>query len=188
MPKSGTAPRVETLRAGGFHEPGYALIARGSEIERFVEFAGARQLGTARAQAGILGNLTKAHVMESGDSHGAFLRDLVERLADLRIRPALSDAEIARRAHGAWNAQTKVAVRKVDPSAIFRNERVAVPKLSPDGFDFLPGACGQQNVGNFSPLQLRQSFFGACKRIRARINQGAFQRGKNQMARDEQDA
>ena len=179
MPESRAAPRVETPCARGFHKPGYILIARGSEIERFVEFTGARQFGNARSQPGIVGNLAKAHVMEAGNAYGAFLRDVVERFADLRIGQALGDAEIARCADGARNAQAKVAVRKEDPSAIFGNKRVVVPKLSPDGLDFLPGARGQQNVCDFSPVQFRQGLFRACKRIRARIDEGAFQRSKN---------
>src|ERR1700674_5318677 len=137
VPESRAAPRVETASACGFHKPGYGLFVRGSEKERFVEFPSARQLGAARAQAGIVGNLAEAHVMGTGDSNGAFLRDVVERLADFRIRPALCDAEIARRAHGARNPQTKVAIRKEYPSSIFRDEWVIVPQLSPDGIDFL---------------------------------------------------
>ena len=188
MPESLAAPRVETAFARGFHKPGYGLVVRGSEIERFVEFPGAGQFGAARAQAGIVGNLAKAHVMEAGDPHGAFLRDIVERLADLRVRPALGDAEIARRAHRARNPQTKVAIRKEDPSAIFRDEWVVVPHLSADGFDFLSGARREQNERDFSPFEFRQGFFRACKRIRARIDQGAFERGKDQMTRGKQDA
>ncbi len=187
MPESRATPRVETTFACGFHKPGYSLIVSGSEIERFVEFPGAGQFGAARAQAGIVGNLTKAHVMEAGDPNGAFLRDLVERLADFRVRPALRDAEIARRPHGARNAQTKVTIRKEDPSAIFRDEWVVVPHLSPDGFDFLPGARREQNKCDFSPFEFRQGFFRACKRIGARVDQGAFEGGKDQMARGKQD-
>ena len=188
VPENRAAPRVKTSFACCFHKPGYGLIVRGSEIERFVEFTGARQLRVARAQASIVGNLTKAHVMEAGDPNGAFLRDIVERLADFRVRPALRDAEIARHAHGARNPQTKVAIGKEDPSAIFRDEWVVVPHLSPDGFDFLSGARSEQNECDFSPVEFRQGFFRACKRIRVRIDQGAFERGKDQMTRGKQDA
>jgi len=188
MPESRAASRVETAFPCSFHKPGYGLIVRGSEIEGFVEFPGARQFGVARAEAGIVGNLTKAHVMETGDPHGAFLRDIVKRLADFCIWPALRDAEIARCAHGARNPQTKVAVRKEYPSAIFRNERVVVPQLSPEGLDLLPGARREQNERDFSSVEFRQGFFRAGKRIRARIDQGAFQCGKDQMTRGKQDA
>ena len=188
MPESRAAPRVETARARGFHKPGDGLVIRGSEIERLVEFAGARQFGAARAQAGIVGNLAQAHVMEAGDPDGAFLRDFVERLADFRVRPPLRDAEIARRAHGARNPQAEVAVRKEDPSAIFRDEWVVVPHLAADGIDFLSRARGEQNEGDFSPFEFRQGFFRACKGIRARIDQCAFEGGKDQMTRGKQDA
>ena len=188
MPERRATPRVETARARGFHKPGYGVIVSGSEIERFVEFTGARQFGALRAKAGIVGNLAKAHVMEAGDPNGAFLRDLVERLADFRVRPTLRDAEIARCAHGARNSQTKVAIGKKDPSAVFRDEWVVVSHLSPDGIDFLTGARGEQNECDFSPVEFRQCFFRACKRIRVRIDQSAFERGKDQMTRGKQDA
>ena len=188
MPESRAAPRVETACARGFHKPGYGLIVSGSEIEWFVEFTGARQLGAARAQAGIICNLTKAHVMEAGDPNGAFLRDIVERLADFRVRPALRDAEIARHAHSTRNPQTKVAIRKEDPSAIFCDEWVVVPQLLPQRFDFFSSARREQDECDFSPFEFRQGFFRARKRFRARIDQGAFQRGKDQMTRGKQDA
>src|SRR5258708_34483847 len=92
MPKRWATPRVETACARGFHKPGHGVIVRGSEIEGLVEFPGARQFGALRAKAGIVGNLSKAHVMEAGDPNGAFLCDFVERLADFRVRPALCDA------------------------------------------------------------------------------------------------
>src|SRR5271169_4056747 len=130
MPESRATPGVESAFACGFHKPGYGLFVSGCEIERFVEFPGAGQLGAARAQAGIVGDLTKAHVMEARDPNGAFLRDFVERLADLRVRPAQRDAEIACRPHGARYPQAKVAIRKEDPPAIFRDEWVVVPQLS----------------------------------------------------------
>jgi len=187
VPKSRAAPRVETAREGGFHKPGDGLVVCGSEIERFVEFPSARQFGVTRAQAGIVGNLAKTHVMEAGDPHGAFLGDFVERLADFRVRASLGDAEIARRAHSARNPQTKIAVRKEDPTAIFRDEGVVVPHLPADGVDFLPGAGREQNEGDFSPLEFRQGFLRARKRIRARIDQGAFESGKDQMTRGKQD-
>src|SRR5580704_7558133 len=187
MPESLAAPGVETAFARGFHKSGYGLFVSGSEIERFIEFAGARQFGAARAQARIVGNLTKAHVMKAGDPDGAFLGDVVERLADFRVRPSLRDAQVARRAHGARNPQTEVAVRKEDPSAIFRDEWVVVPQLSPDGIDFLAGTRSEQNPGDFSPFELRQGFFRACKGIRVGIDQGAFKGCKDQMTRGEQD-
>jgi len=188
VPESRAAPSVEAACACGFHKPGYGLIVSGSEKERFVEFSGARQFGAARAQPGIVGNLTKAHVMETGNANGAFLRDLVKRLADLRVWPALRDAEIARRAYGARNPQAKVAIRKEDPSAVFRDEWVIVPQLSPDGLDFLAGARRKQNVCDFSPFEFRQGLLRACKRIRVRFDQGAFKGAKDQMTRGEQDA
>jgi len=155
VPERRAAPRVEAAFARGFHELGYGLIVCGSEIERFIEFTGAREFGALRAQAGIVGNLAEAHVMEAGDPHGAFFGDVVQRLADFRIRPALRDAQIARHAHGARNPQAKVAIRKEDPSAIFRDEWMVVPQLSPDGIDFLPGARGQQYICDFSPVEFR---------------------------------
>lgn len=161
MPENCSAPRIETPCTCGFHKPGFGLIARGSEIEGFVEFAGAGQFGSARGQAGILGNLAKAHVMETRNPHGAFLRDVVESLADFRIGPALRDAKIARRAHGVRNPQAKVAVGEEDPSAIFCYERVDMPKLSPEGLDLFPCARSQQNEGDFSPFEFRQRFFRA---------------------------
>ena len=170
VPESLATPSVETAFACGFHKPGYGPIVGGSEIKGFVEFPGAGQFGDARGQAGIVCNFTEAHVMEAGDPHSGFLRDLVERLADFRVRPALCDAEIARHAHSTRNPQTKVAIREENPSAIFRNEGVVVPQLSPEGFDFLPGARREQNECDFSALELRQGFFRACKRIRARID------------------
>ena len=188
MPESRTTARVETAFACGFYKPGYRLIVSGSEIKGFVEFPGARQFGAARGQAGIVCNLTEAHVMEAGDPHSGILRDLVERLAHFRVRPALCDAEIARHAYGARNPQTKVAVREKYPSTIFRNERVVVPQLSPEGLDLLPGARREQNERDFSSVEFRQGFFRAGKRIRARIDQGAFQCGKDQMTRGKQDA
>ena len=187
MPESRATPSVETAFACGFHKPGYGFIVRGSEVKGFVEFTGAYQLGAARAQAGIVCNFTEAHVMEAGDPHSGFLRDLVQRLADFRVRPALCDAEIARHAHSTGNPQTKVPIRKEYPAAIFRDERMVVPQLSPKGFDFLSGARREQNECDFSALELRQGFFRACKRIRARIDQGSFECGKDQMTRGKQD-
>ena len=125
--------------------------------------------------------------MEAGDPDGTFLRNIVERLADFRIRLSLRDAEIARRPHHSRNAQAEVAIGKEYPSAIFRDERVVVPHFSPDGFDFLPGARRQQDQCDFSLFEFRQSFFRACIGIRARVEKGAFESGKNQMTRGKQD-
>ena len=188
MPECRAAPRVEPAFPRGCHKSGNGLIVSGSEIERFVEFPGAGQFGAARAHAGVVGDLTKAHVMEACDPDGAFLSNIVERLADFRVRPALRDAEIARRAHRTRNAQTKVAIREEHPSAIFRDEWVVVPHLSPDGFNFLAGAGREQNERDFSPFEFRQGFFRVCKRIRARIDQCAFEGRKDQMTRGKQDA
>lgn len=188
MPESRAAPRVKTALARGFHKPGDGLIVSGSKIERFVKFPCARQLGAARAQAGIVCNFAKAHVMEAGDPDGAFLGDLVKRLADFRVRPSLSDAEVARRSHRARNPQAKVAVRKEDPSAIFRNEWMVMPHLAPDRIDFLPCAGGEQNERYFSPIEFRQGFFRARKGIRLRIDERAFEGCKDQMTRGKQDA
>jgi len=187
MPESRPTARVETAFTCGFHKPGDGLLVSGSEIKGFVEFPGARQFGDARGHAGIVCNLTEAHVMEAGDPHSGILRNLVERLADFRVRPALCDAEIARHAHSTGNPQTKVAIRKENPAAIFRDKGVVVPQLSPEGFDFLSGARREQNECDFSALKLRQGFFRACKRIRARIDQGSFECGKDQMTRGKQD-
>jgi hypothetical protein len=92
MPESVAMPRIETARVGSFHKSSDGLIVSGGEIERFVEFPSAGQFCVAWAQAGIVGNLTKAHVMEAGDPDGAFLGDLIERLADFRVWPPLRDA------------------------------------------------------------------------------------------------
>jgi len=155
MPESRATARVETAFARGFHKPGDGLLVSGSEIERFVEFPGAGQFGAAWAQAGIVGDLAKAHVMKAGNPDGGFLRDLVERLADFRIRSALRHAEIARCPHGTRDPQTKVSIGKEDPSAIFRDEWVIVPNLSPDGFDFFPGARRKQDECDFSAFEFR---------------------------------
>lgn len=187
MPKSRSATCVKAAFAGGFHKAGYFLFVGRREIERFIEFSSAGQLGALWAQAGVVGDLTKAHVMESGDPYGAFLRDIVKRFADFRVGPPLRDTEVARGAHGAWNAQTEVAVRKEDSSAIFRYEWVVVSDFSPDRVDFFTGPRGEQDKCDFSLFEFRQRFFRACKRIRARIDQGAFQGCKDQMARGKQD-
>jgi hypothetical protein len=187
MPKSLAAACVETAFARGLHKAIDGLFVSGSEIERFVEFTGARQLGAAWTQAGIVGNLAKAHVMESGYPDRAILRDFIERLADFCVRAALRDAEIARRAHGTRNPQTEVAIRKEDSPAIFSHEGVVVPELAAQGLDFLPGPRGEQDESNFSPFQFCQSLFRACKRIRVRIDQGAFEGRKDQMMGGKQD-
>lgn len=187
MPERSAAPRIEASFVRGCHKPCYGLIVSGSEIEGFIEFPGASQFGDARAQTGIVGNLTEVHVMEAGDANGAFLRDLVESLAYFRVRSALRNAQVACRAHCARNAQTEVTVRKEDPSAIFGDERVVVAQLSPDGLDFLAGTRGKQYECDFSPVQFRQGFFGACKGIRAWINDDAFESRKDQMTWGEQE-
>ena len=153
VPESGSAPRVKTAFAGGFHKPRNGLFVRRSKIEWLIEFAGSGQFGAARGQARIVGNLAKAHVMEAGDSDSAFLRDIVERLADFRVRPALRDAEIARRPHDTRNAQTEVSIRKENPSAIFCDERVVVTHFSSNGLDFFPRAGREEDEGNFSLFQ-----------------------------------
>ena len=81
----------------------------------------------------------------------------------------------------------EIALRKVDSTASFRNEWVVMAQLSPDGLDFLPSARGEQYECDFSPLQLVQGFFRPRKRIRARIDECAFERCKNQMTRGKQD-
>ena len=154
----------------GLHKSHYSFFVGGGEIEWFVEFPGAGKFRAARTQAGIFGDLANAHVMEAGNPYGAFLGDLIQRLADFRIRPALRDAEIACRAHSARYPQTEVAVRKENPSAVLRDEGMVVPHLSPDGLDFLPGARREQNECDFSPFEFRQSLFRAGKRIVARID------------------
>jgi len=103
MPEGRAAPRIETTFVSGFHKPGDGILVSGSEIERFVEFPGAGEFSAARAQAGIVGDLAKAHMMEARDPDSCFLRNLVERLADFRVRLPLRDAEIARCAHSARN-------------------------------------------------------------------------------------
>ena len=187
MPEGRAAPRVEAARVRRFHKSGDRLLVIGSEVKGFVEFTGAYQLGAARAQAGIVGDLAKAHVVEAGDPHGAFLGNVVERLADFRVRPSLRDAQIARRAHGARNPQTEVAIRKEDPSAIFGDKWMVVAQLSANRIDFLTGARSEQDPGDFSPFELRQGFFRACKGIRVGIDQGAFEGCEDQMTRGEQD-
>jgi len=102
-------------------------------------------------------------MMESGDTDGAFLRDLIECLADFRVRPSLRNAEVTSRSNRARNPQAKVAVRKVNTSPVFRYERVVVPDLVPNGLDFLPCARSKQNERDFSTFQFRQGFFRTCK-------------------------
>ena len=88
----------------------------------------------------------------------------------------------------ARNPQAEVAVRKEDPAAIFRNEWMVMPHLAPDRIDFLACARGEQNEGDFSPIEFRQGFFRARKGIRARIDQRAFEGCKDQMTRGKQGA
>ena len=188
MPESGSSPRVETALVSCFNEPGYGSIIVGSKIKGFVKLTGARQFSAAWAQACVFSNFTKVHMMEAGDPNGAFLRDFIERLTDFFVRPSQGDAEVARRTHGARNLQTKIPVRKVYSPAIFGDERVAVPQFSPDGLNLLPGPGSEQGERNFSPFEFRQSFFRSCKGIRAQVNEGAFEGGKDEMARGEQGA
>src|SRR4029077_20699489 len=164
MPESPAAACVETSFARGLHKAVDGLFVSGSEIEWLVEFTGARQLGAAWTQAGIVGNVAKAHVMESGNPDRASFRYFIERLADFTVWPALRDAEIASGAHGARNLQTEIAIRKEDPPAIFSHEWMVVPELTAQGLDFLPGARGKQDERDFSPFQFRQGLFRACKR------------------------
>ena len=126
--------------------------------------------------------------MEAGDptAHSSAISSSAWKPSAYGLSPR--DAEIARGAHGARNPQTEVAIRKEDPTAIFGDEWVVVPHLAADGIDFLAGARSEQNEGDYSPFQFRQGFFRARKRFRARIDQGAFERGKDQMTRGKQDA
>lgn len=187
VPERRTAPGVETSLPRGLHESGYVFFVAGSEIERFVELARAGELGVSWFRAGIVGNLSQTHMVKPDDSHGTFLGDIVERLADLRIGAPLRDAEIARGAHDTGNLQTEVSVREEDAAAIFRNKGMVMSQLPPDRLNFFAGTRGEQDVGDFSALELGQGFFSAGKGIRAPIDQSAFESGKNEMTRSQQD-
>lgn len=149
MPERRAAPRFETARPGLFHKPCDRVVAGGSEIKWLVELARARQFRLARAQAGIFSDLPKAHVVEAGDPYGTLLRDFIERFANFGVWAPLRDAQIACGADGAGNAQAEVAVGEENPSAIFRDEGMIVFQLAADGFDFLPGARCEDEVGDF---------------------------------------
>src|SRR5258708_34811935 len=138
MPASRPSPCVETSLMSCFNEPGYGPIIVGSEKKGFVKFAGARQFSAARAQACVFSNFAKVHMMEAGDPNSGFLRNFIECFADFCVGPSQGDAEIARRAHCVGNFQTEVSIREEDSPAIFRDEGVIVPQLSPDRFNLLP--------------------------------------------------
>ena len=187
VPEGRPSPRIESARFRSFDKSFDSDIVGRSEKERFVKFARAGKLGRARPQPSIFRNLTKAHMMEARHTDRAFLRNLIKRLADLGVRPSLCNPQVTPDALHPWDLQAEVAIRKEDSAAIFRNEWVIVAKLFADRFNFLARAVREQNVGDFPPVELIKRLFRACKGVRARINQCAFERGKDQMARGKQD-
>jgi hypothetical protein len=127
-------------------------------------------------------------VMKAGHANAAFLCDIVQRLAYFRVRPTLRDAEVTRDARDARNAHGEIAVRKVDSASIFGNKRMAVPDFAANGLNLFARAGREENIGNFSPVELIECILGASTRIRARVDQRAFESGEDEVAGSKQGA
>jgi len=185
-PERWTTADIEAALARGLDKSRDGLVIRRSEKERLIELAVARKLGVARAQARIPGNFAWAHVVKAGDAHTTFLGNAVKSGADFFVRTALRDAKVPPHARGARNSQIKVAVREEDSAAVFRDKWMGMREFAPYWFDFRTSARREQNKCNMPPVELREGFLRAGKRIRARIDQCAFESAKNEMTRGKQ--
>ncbi len=186
MPEHPVAARFETLLVCGLDKTCDCRFIGGSKKERFVKFPFACELGIADAHSGIVGDLSRAHMMEACDAYATFLGDLVEGSANLGVGLALRDTQVTAIAHRARDLHVEVAVRKEYPAATFGDERVIMPKVTTHRLDLRASAWADEDKGDVAALKLRQSFFCIGEGSVASVDQCAFQSRKDQMTRSEQ--
>ncbi len=153
MPEHPTAASFEALLVRGLDKTCNRGVIR-PEVKKkgSSEFSFPRALGIAGRQSGIVGDLARAHMMEPGDAHAAFLGDLIERSADFRIRLALRDAQVAAVARGIRNLHVEITVWKEYPSPPFGDKRMAVSELASQRLDLRPCARRYQDQRDVTAL------------------------------------
>ena len=126
MPEHSTMTGLEAALIRSLHKTSDSwLIGRG-EKEGLIVFPAARQFGVANSHSGIVGDLPRAHVMESGDSDASFLGNFVQGFANFLVGLSLRDAQVTSVAHGAGDFDVEVAVRKKYAAARLRDEWMVV--------------------------------------------------------------
>lgn len=138
MPEGLAAASVETVLACHRYEPRDSLLVSGSKEEGFVKFTAARQLGIPRPQSGVFCDFPRAHMVKACDADATFPGNVIEGGADLLVGASESHTKVAPGALSARDLEVEITVRKKDPATAFRNEGMAVFKLSPQRLYFCP--------------------------------------------------
>jgi len=142
MPEGLTGPCSESvLRCLGDKKRNASLVS-GSKEEGLVKFTAARTLGISRPKPGVLRDLLGTHMVEPRDPNATLLGNLIQRGADLLVRTPQGHAEVAPGPLGVRDLDIEIAIRKKNPAAAFRNERVTMSQLSAERLYFI--ACARR--------------------------------------------
>ena len=187
MPEGFPLASVETALLRRGYETRHATLIRGGEEERLVELAVGREQGIARAQSGIFRDLARTHLVKARHTHVAFLGNLIQCGRHLSIGPAQRHAEILPEAFALRDADVEISVRDEYSAAVFGNEGMPVFKLAAQRLYFGSRSRRHQDKRNATPLELAERFFSVSRRSAARVDQGAFDGGEDQMTGSKQD-